>query len=147
MTEPLIFFTTSADETLKAGQEIAKLLNPGDVVCLTGELGAGKTTLIKGIAQQIAGIPPREVISPTFTYLHIYPGNPPLYHFDLYRLSSPEQFFSLGFPEFLGKTGICCIEWPDKIPEELSFSKIYVDLAYISAQERNIKFQRAYGNQ
>lgn len=145
MTDPLIFFTTSADETRKAGQEIAKLLIPGDVVCLTGELGAGKTTLIKGIAEKLGGISPQEITSPTFTYFHMYPGNPPLYHFDLYRITSPEQFLSLGFSEFLGKDGICCIEWPDKIPQELSFSKVCIDLTYLSAEGRNITFQRLHG--
>ncbi|MBX9924426.1 MAG: tRNA (adenosine(37)-N6)-threonylcarbamoyltransferase complex ATPase subunit type 1 TsaE [Rhabdochlamydiaceae bacterium] len=144
MTGPLIFLTTSAEETQKAGREIAVLLKPGDVVCLTGELGAGKTTLIKGIAEKLGGINPLEVTSPTFTYLHTYPGSPPLHHFDLYRLASSEQFLSLGFTEFFGAGGICCIEWPEKIPQELSFSKVCIDLTYLSAQERNITFQRFY---
>ena len=148
MAEPLVFFTKSAEETQKAGREIAELLKPGDIVCLTGELGAGKTTLMKGIAEKLGGIDPQEVTSPTFIYLQTYSGSntesPPLYHFDLYRLSSKEQFLSLGFSEFFGKEGICCIEWPEKIPEEFLLSKVCIELAYLSNQERNITFQRFY---
>lgn len=144
MTGPLTFLSKTELETYEAGRKIASLLKVGDVVCLTGELGAGKTTLIKGIAEKIGGTPSQEVTSPTYTYLHIYPGNPSLYHFDLYRLHTSEQFFSLGFSEFLGKDGICCIEWPDKIPKELSFSKVCIDLVYLSSHERNITFQRFY---
>jgi tRNA threonylcarbamoyladenosine biosynthesis protein TsaE len=142
MVGPLVFLTKSAEETQKAGRDIADFLIPGDVVCLTGELGAGKTTLIKGIAEKLGGINPQEVTSPTFTYLHTYLGSFPLHHFDLYRLSSPEQFLSLGFSEFLGEGAICCIEWPEKIPGELFFSKVCIDLEYLSDHERTITFQR-----
>jgi len=144
MTGPLNFLSTTAEDTYEAGRKIATLLKAGDVVCLTGELGAGKTTLIKGIAGELVGTSPQEVTSPTFTYLHIYPGPLPLYHFDLYRLHSSEQFLSLGFSEFLGKESICCIEWPDKIPQELVFSKVCIELSYLSPQTRNITFQRFY---
>ena len=142
MTQSLTFFTTSSEDTQEAGKEIAKLIRPGDVVCLTGDLGAGKTTLIKGISKQLAEISPEEVTSPTFTYLHIYSGTQKIHHFDLYRLASSEEFLALGFHEFFSKSSICCIEWPDKIPKELSLQKVSIDSAYLSLETRKITFER-----
>src|SRR3989339_1046915 len=120
----LTFFTKSSEDTQEVGRTIAKLIRLGDVVCLTGDLGAGKTTLMKGFSQELADISPDEVTSPTFTYLHIYSGSQKIHHFDLYRLSSSTEFLSLGFDEFFSKDTICCVEWPDKIPPQLTFQKV-----------------------
>jgi tRNA threonylcarbamoyladenosine biosynthesis protein TsaE len=142
MTQSITFFTKSFEDTQKAGREIAKFIRPGDVVCLTGDLGAGKTTLMKGISKELAEISPEEVTSPTFTYLHIYSGTQKIYHFDLYRLASSEEFLALGFHEFFSESSICCIEWPDKIPKELRLQKVSIEIAYLSLETRKITFQR-----
>lgn len=104
----------SAEETIARGVEIGKNLQPGSVLCLVGDLGAGKTTFVKGVAKSL-GISEREVSSPTFSYLNIYKGKIPIYHFDLYRLRSAEEFCALGFDEYLRGDGISCIEWAEKI--------------------------------
>ena len=144
MTSSLTFFTKSSEDTQEVGKQIAKLIKPGDVICLTGDLGAGKTTLMKGFSQEFAKIDPEEVTSPTFTYLHIYGSSQKIYHFDLYRLSTSEEFIALGFDEFLSDKNVCCVEWPDKIPEKLSYCKVSVDIAYLSLEERKITFRRFY---
>lgn len=99
----------SSEEALKEfAADLAKTLNPGDILCLEGDLGAGKTTFVKGLARGLS-IEEERIKSPTFTYLNI---EGPLAHFDLYRLVSSEDFFSLGFEEFLLPPFIACIEWP-----------------------------------
>ena len=141
---PLSFFTKSFEETQEVGKEISKLLKPKDVLCLTGDLGAGKTTFVKGIAQMLTGIDPEEVTSPTFTYLNIYLGKQNLYHFDLYRLPSSKDFLESGFHEFLNQNAICCVEWPDKIPSQILFQKVAVHIDYLSSEERKITFWRPH---
>ena len=137
------FLTKSARDTEKVGESIADMLVPGDVVCLTGDLGAGKTTLIKGLVQKTTGVPSTEVVSPTFTYLNIYSGLTNIYHFDLYRFSSGEEFLLAGFHEFLHRKGICCIEWPDRLPENLKIKKIFIHIEYLSIEERQITLRRS----
>ena len=146
MKDPITFLTFSSTETEEIGQRIAKLLQSGDILCLTGDLGAGKTTLVKGIAKEYTGINALEVTSPTFTYLNIYSGPYSLYHFDLYRLSSPEEFIQAGFLEFLTTKGICCIEWPDRLPSNLSLQKVSIHMEYLSLEQRKITFQRNYAS-
>ncbi len=138
----LTFFTKSSEDTQEVGRTIAKLIRLGDVVCLTGDLGAGKTTLMKGFSQELAQISPDEVTSPTFTYLHIYSGAQKLYHFDLYRLSSSSEFIALGFHEFFSESNICCVEWPDRMPDELLLQKVAIEISYLSSEERKITFRR-----
>ena len=97
----------SAEETESVGFTLGKVLKPGDVVCLEGELGAGKTTFVKGIARAL-GVT-EVVTSPTFVYMQQYG---PLAHFDLYRLKSQEEVLALGFEEYMQAPYIACIEWP-----------------------------------
>ena len=147
MKDPITFLTFSSTETEEIGQRIARLIQSGDVLCLTGDLGAGKTTLVKGIAKEYTGINASEVTSPTFTYLNIYSGLHHLYHFDLYRLSSPEEFIQAGFLEFLSTKDICCIEWPDRLPSNLPLQKVSIHMEYLSLEQRKITFQRNYANE
>lgn len=111
--------TSSAQETEEIGRELGKKLTPGSVICFFGELGAGKTTLIKGIVSAVSSSS-ELVNSPTFVYLNIYSGTPPVYHFDLYRLRDADEFLGMGFDEFLHADGICCIEWSERIKGLLS---------------------------
>ena len=92
---------------------MAPLLSPNAILALSGELGAGKTTFVQGLA---AGLNITETVtSPTFVYLHSYEGKLPLFHFDLYRLTSANDFEALGFSEYFFAGGICAIEWPERI--------------------------------
>ncbi len=101
------------EETIACGRELGKRLVPGSIVALKGSLGAGKTTLVKGIASGL-GIED-EVTSPTFTIISEYEGSMPLYHMDLYRIASLEEFEDLGSDEMLFGRGVCVIEWSEKV--------------------------------
>ena len=105
--------TFSAEETIQSGGAIAQLLRAGDVVALFGDLGSGKTTLIKGI---VAGLGATEnVSSPTFTIQHQYRGaTVMIYHFDFYRIDTPQGLRSIGCEEFFDGDGICLVEWPER---------------------------------
>ena len=133
--------TTSWEETYHLGKTLAKELFPGAVIALCGDLGAGKTTLIRGIAESIGGIDSRTICSPTFTFLNIYPGNLPIHHFDLYRLTRSEEFFQAGFDEYFYAGGICCIEWAEKIQNHLPSSTLFVHFSYTGAEEREIEIR------
>ncbi|MBU1998083.1 MAG: tRNA (adenosine(37)-N6)-threonylcarbamoyltransferase complex ATPase subunit type 1 TsaE [Candidatus Omnitrophota bacterium] len=104
----------SLKETLRIGKKIAEFARKGDVFCLSGELGAGKTLLAKGIAWGL-GINKDAVISPTFVILRQYSGRLPLYHFDLYRLNNPGEILDLGYEEFFFGDGLTIVEWPDRL--------------------------------
>lgn len=107
-------------DTEKFGESLGKMLRAGDVVCLNGELGAGKTTLTKSIAKGM-GIEDY-ITSPTFNIINEYYGDLKLYHFDTYRLENVEEVSYLGFDEYFYGEGVCVIEWADRIksflPEE-----------------------------
>ncbi len=105
----------SPEETIEIGKSIGAALEGNTIVCLEGDLGAGKTTLIKGIAAGYAGVSEEEVSSPTFVYLNIYQGKRVVYHFDLYRLENGSQFLQMGFEDFFQCGGVCLVEWPSRI--------------------------------
>ena len=114
--EPSVQITTSEAETTCLGTRIGSCLKAGDVVLLTGDLGAGKTHFTGGIARSL-GIHDY-ITSPTFTVVNEYEGGTlPLIHFDIYRLGSYEELFEIGFEDYLERGGICVIEWADLIPE------------------------------
>lgn len=125
----MILTTKTAEETIKLGTAIGKLLQPGDILALQGTLAAGKTQLTKGIAEGLGISEP--VTSPTFTIISEYYGRMPLYHIDVYRLGSPEDFLDLGVEEMLYGQGVCVIEWSEKIMSELPSRTI---LIHIEAQ-------------
>ena len=120
------FITDSSEKTIKLGEVLGKNLKAGDVVAFTGILAAGKTYFTKGIA--LALQIEEEVTSPTFTIVSEYYGSLPLYHFDLYRLSSYDDFSDMGGEEYLYGDGICVIEWSEKILKELPKNTIFVDI-------------------
>jgi len=116
--------------TAKLGQRLGELLQPGDVILLTGPLGTGKTTLTQAIGQG-GGVPAScYITSPTFSLLHEYPGRLPLYHLDLYRLGSEEEIEDLGFLDYLYGQGATVIEWPDCLGRLRPESYLDLELAY-----------------
>ncbi len=128
----------SEEETTQFGESLALSLNGGTIVALHGDLGAGKTTLVKGVIAQLAGVTKRNVQSPTFTYLNIYDCHPPIYHFYLYHLKGENEFIQLGFLDFLEEKGICLIEWADRIGSLLPAGTIHVTLSQIGEGRRKI---------
>lgn len=122
----MTFVTNTPDETTRLGMRIGSMLRKGDVVALQGTLAAGKTTITKGIALGL-GIT-EDVTSPTFTLISEYYGRLPLYHMDVYRLDSTEDFVNLGVEELLYGNGVCVVEWSEKVMEELPVSSIRIRL-------------------
>lgn len=130
----------SIDETLTVAKELAKKLKPGAVVALHGNLGAGKTTFIKGLALGLGLKDADEVKSPTFAIMHTYPTKPPLYHFDLYRLETEKEISNIGFEEFVSNSqAITCVEWPERGGELIPKNAVQVHLAVLGAAERKIE--------
>lgn len=113
--------------TFAFGRTLGRLLTAGDVLCLTGDLGAGKTLLVQGIA---AGLDiGDDVTSPTFAILQVYEtGRLPLRHFDLYRLDSPDELDNIGFADYTGGDGVAVIEWSDKFPAAMPDEHLLIDL-------------------
>jgi tRNA threonylcarbamoyladenosine biosynthesis protein TsaE len=105
-------------DTERLGRILSQVLKPGDVVGLIGNLGAGKTQLIRAIAEAL-DVDPAAISSPTFVLIHEYEGRLPIFHFDAYRLRSVEEFDALGGAEYFDSGGICLIEWADRIPDRL----------------------------
>ncbi len=137
----------SFNNTLKLGKRIAGDLKPGDIICLFGELGTGKTVLAKGIAQGL-GIKKSRINSPSFVLIRIHTqGRFPLYHFDLYRLKSPEDVLGLGYEEYLYGDGITVIEWADRLKYLLPKEFLKIGLSFKTSSQRSLKlvaFGRRY---
>lgn len=131
------FESTSVDETIYIGFEFGKQLKPGDVVCLDGDLGAGKTHFVKGVASYF-GVKPEKVSSPTYTLIHEYSGDLPLYHFDCYRLKSEQEALEIGTEEYFYSEGICLVEWPHKIEALIPDEAIWVEISHRSDNKRTI---------
>jgi tRNA threonylcarbamoyladenosine biosynthesis protein TsaE len=130
--------TESVDETHTLGVRLVEVLDAGAVLGLHGDLGTGKTHLVKGIADGL-GIPPTTVRSPTFTILHTYnEGRRPLHHFDAYRVQTPDEFVELGFEEYVHGAGITCIEWADRVESLLPPNTIHLTLTHLDANRRHI---------
>ncbi len=129
-------YSNSPVMTMEIARRMGGLLKPGDVLCLYGELGAGKTCFVQGLARGM-GITSR-VNSPTFTIVKEYPGVPPLYHFDVYRLANIEELIDIGFDEYIAGDGVCVIEWADKIETALPADRLDIKLNASSPGEREI---------
>ncbi|MBU3760129.1 MAG: tRNA (adenosine(37)-N6)-threonylcarbamoyltransferase complex ATPase subunit type 1 TsaE [Candidatus Omnitrophica bacterium] len=115
--------TRSPEETLLFGAKIGRKLKPGDVLLLEGDLGAGKTTFVKGVARGLGLRDVSAVKSPTFVIMHIYETKPPLYHFDLYRIASNSDLDVFGFQDFLNDPqAVACVEWAERAGQDLPVS-------------------------
>ncbi|MCG2588408.1 tRNA (adenosine(37)-N6)-threonylcarbamoyltransferase complex ATPase subunit type 1 TsaE [Rhodohalobacter sulfatireducens] len=132
--------SSSPDETIKIAKEFAKTVKPGDVICLDGNLGAGKTQFVKGFVQGL-GLSSDIVSSPTFTIINEYEGELPVYHFDCYRLEHVQEALEIGAEEYLYGDGVCVIEWPDRITDLLPPSAKHVTFSITGKKKREISFQ------
>lgn len=132
--------TDSADATRAFAARLGALLYPGDVVCLLGDLGAGKTTFTQGLALGL-GLPADEPVnSPTFTLLAEHPaGRIPLFHFDVYRLSDSSGLYDLAFDEYLDAGGVTAIEWADKVADALPGERLEIRLTAAGENARDIE--------
>jgi len=136
------FFTlnsNSVERTQAIGRALGRLLEPGDVIALIGQLGAGKTCFTRGIAEGV-GADPDIVTSPTFVLINEYQGFIPLYHFDAYRLRSVHDMYALGCEEYFDGNGACLVEWADRVEECLPQEHLRVVLEVIGRDERRITF-------
>lgn len=131
------FTTESADETSRAGKMLGGLLHTGDVIALAGDLGAGKTQLVKGVARALGAGEP--VTSPTFNLLLVHSGVLPLYHFDLYRLEREEDLEDIAFFETLEGDGVSMVEWGDRFPGALPADHLLVTIHRIASEERRFE--------
>ena len=127
-------------DTEKLGLALADLAQPGDIILLTGDLGAGKTTLTQFIGRGLAVPPTCYITSPTFSLLHEYPGRLPLYHLDLYRLAGEEEIEDLGLLDYLYGEGVCVIEWPDRLGSLLPEERLEIVLHYDADMRRGAEF-------
>lgn len=121
-------YLANSDKTEALGRSLGSFFEDGDVICLSGDLGAGKTLLTQGVAAAL-GVDPTEVTSPTFTIMNIYQGDElEIRHFDLYRLNRPEELEDIGFSEYAGGDGVTLIEWAELFPEELPEEYLQINL-------------------
>lgn len=126
--------TNSPEDTLEQARLIGSKLHAGDVVLLKGGLGAGKTQFTKGLAKGMGF--EGTVTSPTFTLMQVYPGQIPLYHFDLYRLRSSSELAGIGFDEYIGSDGVAVVEWPDLFPADMPADCLLIDIEIGESPER-----------
>ncbi len=127
----------SEAETLAMARRLAGSFKPGDVVVLTGPLGAGKTVFVRGLAQG-CGIDDQLVTSPSFGFVNEYPGKPSLYHFDLYRLNDIVELYEIGWDEYLGRDGVTVIEWGEKAVPLLPPRYYLLEFSLVDETQRRI---------
>jgi tRNA threonylcarbamoyladenosine biosynthesis protein TsaE len=130
--------TGTAEETREVGAALAALLVPGDVISLTGDLGAGKTTFVQGAARGLGVEDP--VASPTFVLVREYRGDLPVYHLDVYRLDRLQEVIELGFEDLLDPSGVMFIEWGDAIDALLPDEHLRVELRTSDGDDRRLSF-------
>ena len=132
------YYSHSTEETERLGTRLARYLKAGDIICLSGELGSGKTTLVKGIAQGLE-IPAKEVSSPTFTLMNVYGGKMPVFHFDLYRVKQSQEMSFIGYEEYFYGKGVSVVEWAEKLGELLPSDYINIKIFHRQEYERLLK--------
>jgi tRNA threonylcarbamoyladenosine biosynthesis protein TsaE len=134
------FTTHSAEETIALGRSLASLLTPPKLVVLRGELGAGKTTLVKGIAEGFHAAAEEDVTSPTFTLVHEYRGAAAsLYHIDLYRVDTQRELETLGLDDLMAENSVLLIEWGDKFSRFRSVADVEIALERVGENGRRIQ--------
>jgi tRNA threonylcarbamoyl adenosine modification protein YjeE len=141
MTHSLLHAESLADFR-RIAREFARTLRPGDVVALHGDLGAGKTTFVSFIREEIHGN--TNVSSPTFIFRQRYEGTPPIEHLDLYRLESAEELTELGLEDAFSTTTIALVEWAERVPELLPAHAAHVTITGAGSEPRRIRFLRRH---
>ena len=131
--------TNCEEETEALGERLAKCLHAGAVVALYGDLGAGKTAFVRGMAR---GLELREqVSSPTFTIVNEYPGRPALFHFDMYRLKNADELYAIGWDDYLARDGIIVTEWSENVEEALPPDAVRVTIDRTGDTDRRIRIE------
>ena len=113
---------------MKIGYKLGNLLTSGSVICLIGDLGAGKTTMTQSLAKALDV--DDYITSPTFTIVNEYEGKMPLYHFDVYRIGSSDEMYDIGYDDYINGEGVCIIEWANLIEDILPDEYLYIELKY-----------------
>ncbi len=126
MSEDFCVYALKEEDTIKVGEALGGLLKPSDIVALKGELGAGKTVLVKGIAKGLCL--KAEPNSPTFVIMNAYEGRIPLYHFDLYRISGAVELEGIGYEDYFFGDGVTVVEWADRVDEIFPQSTIEIEI-------------------
>ena len=135
------FVTHSAEETIERGREIAAELKPPVTVLLSGELGAGKTTLAKGIVSGLGAAAEDEVTSPTFTLVHKYGRDGRVYHIDLYRISDARDLETLGLEDIFSEKAIILVEWPERLALRSDSPVVRIHLEHVAEDARRIRIE------
>jgi len=133
----MTIITNSEIETIREGEKLGRSLEPGAVVALYGDLGAGKTAFTRGLAAGL-GIS-MCVSSPTFTIVNEYPGDIPLFHFDMYRLESENELFDIGWDDYLDRKGVCAVEWSEKVPGAFAPGCVSVKIENLGGDSRRLE--------
>jgi tRNA threonylcarbamoyladenosine biosynthesis protein TsaE len=136
--------TESPEQTQSLAERLGRLLQPGDVIALVGELGSGKTLFSQGLARGLEVPESFYITSPTFAIINEYPGRIPFYHLDLYRVDSAAEFSELGLEEILYGQGAVAIEWAERLGENLPGERLEVHLAFSGETSRSLIFH-AFG--
>lgn len=126
-------------DTEALGRALAEVVGPGVVLGLVGPLGAGKTRLVRALAEAL-DVDPAAIASPTFVLIHEYEGMIPIYHFDVYRLPSPAAFEDLGAADYWGAGGLCLVEWADRVPNSLPPDAWRLEIRPVDANRRTAIF-------
>lgn len=130
--------THSSEETIQLGREIGRELTPPALILLFGDLGAGKTTLTKGIASGMGAAREDDVTSPTFTLVHKYDGKSRVYHVDLYRITDSHDLETLGLEDIFDEAAVVIVEWPDRLSIRKDWPVIRIQLEHVSDDTRRI---------
>jgi len=133
----MTIITESEDETIREGEKLGRTLKPGSIVALFGDLGAGKTAFTRGLASGLGIV--MHVSSPTFTIVNEYPGDIPLFHFDMYRLENETELFDIGWDDYHERGGVCAVEWSEKVPGAFTPDTIIVRLENLGENSRRIE--------
>jgi len=133
--------TNSVNETESVGEAFARSLEAGAVVAMYGDLGAGKTAFVRGMARGLGS--DARVTSPTFTIVNEYPGRLPLFHFDMYRLSSSDELFDIGWDDYLSRDGVCVVEWSENVSGAFDGSETEIRIERLDETSRRITIGKA----
>lgn len=137
------FTTSSVEETVALGVRLGALLEPGDFIALSGELGAGKTQFARGIAQG-AGVDPREVTSPTFAIVSTYRGRLPIHHADFYRIGDADELYATGFFDLI-RDGAALVEWAERVPSAIPVDHLAIRIEWRDGDQRSFNVRAANG--